>query len=80
MAKSNLPRSWEEFYVGFVQIPLGHGGQQIYRIKSILKQCPPVSNSQHLLLLWERGHPTYDHNPALTGKCAEVDRTLRIDR
>ena len=29
---------------------------------------------------YRTGHPTYDHNPALTGKCAEVDRTLRIDR
>ena len=41
MANSNLPRSWEEFYVGFAQIPSEHGGRRIYRIKSILKHCGP---------------------------------------
>ena len=47
MANSNLPRSWEEFYVGFAQIPSEHGGRRIYRIKSILKHCapPPIVGS-----------------------------------
>ena len=41
MAKSNLPKSWEEFYAGFAQIPTEHGGRQNYRIKYILKLCAP---------------------------------------
>ena len=59
-------------------LPLVSNGQLL--VDHLPPPRPFVSNSQHLLLLWERGHPTYDHNPALTGKCAEVDRTLRIDR
>ena len=39
MAKSNLPKSWEEFYASFAQIPTEHGGWQNYRIKYILKLC-----------------------------------------
>ena len=39
MAKSNLPKSWEEFYASFVQIPSEHGGPWNFRIKYILKLC-----------------------------------------
>ena len=47
MAKSNLPKSWEEFYASFVQIPSEHGGPWNSRIKYILKLCAPLT------LLWD---------------------------
>ena len=59
MAKSNLPKSWEEFYAGFVQIPTEHGGRQNYRIKYILKLCAPPPTylwSTPGVILEERGH------------------------